>query len=86
VIETQLANPDKYTFFVPTEAHWSKIQHLKTNVGTALNRPSKRSKTPTWTRFRTSSRQSTSTGRSASARSTTTRFELHPELREDPAA
>ena len=34
----QLANPDKYTFFVPTEAHWSKIRHLKTNVGTALNK------------------------------------------------
>jgi len=34
----QLDNPDKYTFFVPAEARWSKIQHLKTNVGTALNK------------------------------------------------
>ena len=38
VIAGQLANPDKYTFFVPEEAHWAKIRHLKTNVGTALNK------------------------------------------------
>jgi len=38
VIETQLKNPDMYTFFVPEEAHWSNIRHLKTNVGTALNK------------------------------------------------
>lgn len=38
VIASQLANPDKYTFFVPEDAHWSKIRHLKTNVGTALNK------------------------------------------------
>ncbi|GAB4181359.1 MAG: N-6 DNA methylase [Wenzhouxiangellaceae bacterium] len=38
VIATQLNNSDKYTFFVPEEARWSKIRHLKTNVGTALNK------------------------------------------------
>jgi type I restriction enzyme M protein len=38
VIAQQLKNPDKYTFFVPEEAHWSKIRHLKTNVGTGLNK------------------------------------------------
>ncbi|MHB1203255.1 MAG: type I restriction-modification system subunit M [Acidithiobacillus sp.] len=38
IIATQLTNPDKYTFFVPPEAHWSTIRHLKTNVGTALNK------------------------------------------------
>ena len=38
VIAGQLANPDKFTFFVPEEAHWSTIRHLKTNVGTALNK------------------------------------------------
>lgn len=38
VIAAQLDNPDKYTFFVPEEARWSKIRHLKTNVGTALNK------------------------------------------------
>ncbi|MGH7783808.1 MAG: type I restriction-modification system subunit M N-terminal domain-containing protein, partial [Candidatus Binatia bacterium] len=38
VIATQLTNPDQYTFFVPEEAYWSKIRHLKTNVGTALNK------------------------------------------------
>jgi len=38
VIAGQLSNPDKYTFFVPEEAHWNTIRHLKTNVGTALNK------------------------------------------------
>ncbi len=37
-IEKQLLNPDKYTFWVPEEAHWSRIRHLKTNVGTSLNK------------------------------------------------
>ena len=37
-IAAQLTNPDKYTFFVPPSAHWSKIRHLKTNVGTGLNK------------------------------------------------
>jgi type I restriction enzyme M protein len=40
-IAVQLKNPDKYEapyFFVPEEAHWSKIKHLKTNVGTGLNK------------------------------------------------
>jgi type I restriction enzyme M protein len=37
-IAAQLANPDKYTFFVPDRAHWSKIRHLKTNVGSGLNK------------------------------------------------
>jgi len=38
MIARQLVNPDKYTFFVPEEAHWPKIRHLKTNVGTGLNK------------------------------------------------
>src|ERR1700733_16035603 len=38
VIAAQLTTPDKYTFFVPEEAHWSKIRHIKTNVGTSLNK------------------------------------------------
>jgi type I restriction enzyme M protein len=38
IIATQLANPDKYTFFVPVDAHWLTIRHLKTNVGTSLNK------------------------------------------------
>ena len=37
-VASQIANPDKYTFFVPADAHWSKLRHLKTNVGTALNK------------------------------------------------
>ncbi|NOS76483.1 MAG: SAM-dependent DNA methyltransferase [Nitrospira sp.] len=37
-IAAQLANPDKYTFFVPEKSHWSKIRHLKTNVGSGLNK------------------------------------------------
>ncbi len=38
VIQAQLKNPDKFTFFVPKEARWEKIRHLKTNVGTGLNK------------------------------------------------
>jgi type I restriction enzyme M protein len=38
LIALQLANPDKYTFFVPEEARWEKIKHLKENVGTSLNK------------------------------------------------
>jgi type I restriction enzyme M protein len=38
LIAGQLNNPDKYTFFVPEEARWSRIRHLKSNVGTALNK------------------------------------------------
>ncbi len=38
VIAKQLDNSDQYTFFVPEEARWTKIRHLKTNVGTALNK------------------------------------------------
>lgn len=37
-IATQLTNHDKYTFWVPEQAHWSKIRHLKTNVGSGLNK------------------------------------------------
>jgi type I restriction enzyme M protein len=37
-IAAQIANPDKYTFFVSERAHWSKIRHLKTNVGSGLNK------------------------------------------------
>ena len=36
-IATQLASPDNYTFFVPQNAHWNTIRHLKENVGSALN-------------------------------------------------
>ena len=47
LIEKQLANSDKYDFFVPDEAHWSYaddkgrnhgIAHLKTAVGSGLNK------------------------------------------------
>lgn len=38
LIGSKLASSDEYTFFVPEEAHWSKIRHLKTSVGTALNK------------------------------------------------
>ena len=36
-----LDHPDQYSgkyFYVPPEAHWSKVKHLKTNVGTGLNK------------------------------------------------
>lgn len=38
IIDAQLRNPDKFTFFVPPEARWEKLRHLKTNVGTGLNK------------------------------------------------
>ncbi len=38
LIAQQLKSRDKYTFFVPEEARWNKIRHLKTNVGSALNK------------------------------------------------
>jgi type I restriction enzyme M protein len=38
LIERQLSNPQKFPFFVPDEARWKKIQHLKNNVGTGLNK------------------------------------------------
>ena len=47
LIEKQLSNPDKYDFFVPDDARWDftdakgrnqGIAHLKTNVGSALNK------------------------------------------------
>jgi len=31
-------NHDLYTFYVPPDARWSSLRHLKTNVGTALNK------------------------------------------------
>lgn len=38
VIHSLLENPDQYTFFVPKEARWPSIQHIKTNVGSSLNK------------------------------------------------
>jgi type I restriction enzyme M protein len=38
LIDKQLENPDKYDFFIPEKAHWSKIKHLKQSVGSGLNK------------------------------------------------
>ncbi|QDV56256.1 HsdM family class I SAM-dependent methyltransferase [Rosistilla oblonga] len=38
LITKQLENPDKYDFYVPDKAHWSKIKHLKQSVGSGLNK------------------------------------------------
>ena len=38
LIDKQLANPDKYNFFVPPSARWDQIRHLKTSVGSGLNK------------------------------------------------
>jgi type I restriction enzyme M protein len=38
VIEKLLANADKYAFFVPEDALWEKVRHIKTNVGNKLNK------------------------------------------------
>jgi type I restriction enzyme M protein len=37
-IEGKLVDPDVYTFWVPEDARWSKVRHLKTNVGSGLNK------------------------------------------------
>jgi type I restriction enzyme M protein len=40
-MQTLLDHPDQYSgkyFFVPEDAHWSKVKHLKENVGTGLNK------------------------------------------------
>ena len=33
LIERQLENHDRYDFYVPQEAHWNKLRHLKESVG-----------------------------------------------------
>ena len=38
LMEQQLDNPAKYAFYVPTDARWDKLQHLKTSVGSGLNK------------------------------------------------
>ncbi len=40
-IKKLLDHPDQYSgkyFYVPVEAHWSSVKHLKENVGTGLNK------------------------------------------------
>jgi type I restriction enzyme M protein len=37
-IAGQIIHPDKYTFFVPQDAHWSYIRHLKKDVGSSINK------------------------------------------------
>ncbi len=38
LIEKQLNNPTKYSFYIPEEASWTALRHLKQNVGTGLNK------------------------------------------------
>ena len=38
IIRKELENPEKFTFYVPQEARWQKIKHIKTNVGSELNK------------------------------------------------
>jgi len=38
IIEKELENPDKYSFFIPKESRWNNIKHIKTNVGSELNK------------------------------------------------
>jgi type I restriction enzyme M protein len=38
LIEKELENPEKYTFFVPKESRWDDVKHTKTNVGSELNK------------------------------------------------
>jgi len=38
LIAKQLENPDKYDFYIPKEARWEALRHLKTGVGSKLNK------------------------------------------------
>lgn len=38
LIKKELENPEKYTFHVPKQARWESIKHIKTNVGSELNK------------------------------------------------
>ena len=38
IIKKELENPDKYTFYVPKEARWEELKHVKTNVASELNK------------------------------------------------
>jgi type I restriction enzyme M protein len=38
LIDKQLNNPTKYSFYIPEEARWTALRHLKQNVGTGLNK------------------------------------------------
>jgi len=37
-IATQLAKPNKYSFYVPERAHWNSLRYLKSDVGSGLNK------------------------------------------------
>jgi len=37
-IAKELENSDKYTFYIPSSARWDNIKHIKTNVGSELNK------------------------------------------------
>ena len=37
LIEKELENPDKYTFYIPKESRWENLKHTKTNVASVLN-------------------------------------------------
>jgi len=38
LIARQLENPDKFDFYIPADARWEVLRHLKTGVGSALNK------------------------------------------------
>ncbi len=38
IINKELENSDKYTFYIPEVARWENIKHIKTNVGSELNK------------------------------------------------
>lgn len=38
LIEKQIQNPQKYNFYLPDEARWDSVRHLKQNVGSGLNK------------------------------------------------
>ena len=83
LIEKQLANPDKYDFFVPDDARWNYqddeghnqgIAHLKTAVGSGLNKALAAVEDANPDTLQDVLKGITSTARSVSGRSTTPRW------------
>jgi type I restriction enzyme M protein len=63
-IELLLEDASQYAFFVPPAAHWSGIQHLKTDVGSGLNKAQQHWRRPISRKaWRMCSSTSTSTAR-----------------------
>ena len=76
----------KYTFFVPDEAHWSKIRHLKTDVGTGLNKALDALEDANVDTLAGRAQGYQLQPQNRPTTLMTTRFRIHSEFRRNPAA